>query len=65
MYAPTYVWIIPMWYNVGWWNNTVNSSCTPKIMMTVLNGTLGTIPSGYFVMEDNSRKAFSGLVRNV
>ena len=64
MYAPTYVWILQMFYNVGWWNNTGNSSCTPEIMMAVLNGTLGTIPNGIFFTEDNSRKTISGLVRN-
>ena len=65
MYAPTYVWMLPMWFNVGWWNNTVNSSCTTENMMTVLNGTLGTVPHGFFVMDNKTRKAISGLVRNI
>ena len=48
---------------VGWWNNTANLSCTTENMMTVLNGTLGTVPRGFSVMDNKTRKAISGLVR--
>ena len=65
MYAPSYVWMLPVWYNEGWWNNTVNVSCTTENMMTVVNGTLGTVPHGAFVMDNKTRKAISGLVRNI
>ena len=65
MYAPTYVWMLPMWFNDGWWNNTAYSSCTTENMMTVVNGTLGTVPHGFFLMDNKTRKAISGLVRNI
>ena len=65
MYAPTYVWMISMWFNEGWWKDTVHSSCTTEIMNTVVNGTLGTVPYGFSVMDNKSRKAISGLVRNI
>ena len=67
MYAPTYVWILPMWYNADWWDDVkpVNLSCTKQVMATVLNGTIGTVPDGYFVMENRSKVSFSGLVRYV
>ena len=67
MYAPNYVWILPMWYNADWWNDVkpVNVSCTEEVMATVLNGTIGTVPDGYFVMENRSKVSFSGLVRYV
>ena len=54
-----------MWFNVGWWNNTANLSCTTENMMTVLNGTLGTVPRGFSVMDNKTRKAISGLVKNI
>ena len=65
MYAPTYVWILPMWYNADWWDDVipVNSSCTIDVRLAVLNGTIGTVPDGYFVMENRSKVSFSGLVR--
>ena len=67
MYAPTYVWILPMWYNVDWWDDviSVNSSCTIDVRLAVLNGTIGIVPDGYFVMENRSKVSFSGLVRYI
>ena len=67
MYTPTYVWILPMWYNVNWWNDVkpANISCTNQVMATVLNGTIGTVPSGYYVVLNTSKVSFSGLVRYV
>ena len=65
MYAPTYVWILPMWYNADWWDDVipVNSSCTIDVTLAVLNGTIGIVPDGFFVMENTSKVSFSGLVR--
>ena len=33
--------------------------------MRVVNGTLGIIPHGFFVMDNKTKKAISGLVRNI
>ena len=53
-----------MWYNVNWWITSVqpNISCNNSIMIQVLNGTIGTLPEGYFLMENKTKETFSGLV---
>ena len=33
---PDYVWMVHNWYNIDWWMNTTNSSCTLDNMKQVL-----------------------------
>lgn len=53
-----------MWYNTKWWITSVypNSSCSNDIIIQVLNGSIGTLPDGYFLMENKTQTTFSGLV---
>ena len=60
--SPTYVWILQGWYPDGWWKDDKNSSCTPEVMLAVLNRSLAIIPDGYFPNEDESARAISTLV---
>lgn len=64
IYLPKYAWIFPMWYNDNWWINTAseNTSCNPNILLQVINGSIGVLPEGYFIMENKSMRTFSGLV---
>ena len=38
--AEGYVWFFPHWWTQDWYNNTGNTSCTPKQMKEVLAGCL-------------------------
>ena len=63
LFAPKYVWILPLWYNDSFWHIYDNSSCNDKIMIQVLNGTIETAPGKYFPMEGNTVvQTFSGIV---
>ena len=67
MIGPEYLWIIPMWYNDDWWqssgdSSSKNVSCTDKIMMRVITGTIGVVPDGYLTIQNESIITFSGLV---
>ena len=33
---PDYVWMVHNWYNIDWWTNRANSSCTSDQMKAVL-----------------------------
>jgi len=60
---PQYVWITYSWYDKGWWREDYgNSSCTPNIMMTMLNDSLAITPNGNLVSDDRNTPTFSGLV---
>lgn len=37
MRHPEFVWMVHNWYNIDWWMNRTNSSCTLDNMKTVLN----------------------------
>ena len=63
MFAPKYVWIIPVWYNDTFWHTSNNnSSCTDEIMIQVVNGTIGVIPDGYSTLQNDTVQIFSGIV---
>ena len=51
-----------MWYNDNFWKIFNNSSCTDEIMIQVLNGTIGTVPDGYFPVDSDTLHTFSGIV---
>ncbi|XP_011407344.1 PREDICTED: gamma-aminobutyric acid type B receptor subunit 2-like, partial [Amphimedon queenslandica] len=66
MIGPMYLWIIPMWYNTGWWrtNSTSfsnNVSCTDEIMSKVIDGIIGIVPDGFLTLQNESLVTFSGL----
>ncbi|XP_019849367.1 PREDICTED: gamma-aminobutyric acid type B receptor subunit 2-like [Amphimedon queenslandica] len=66
MVAPTFLWILPLWYSADWWrsNSTYSSnnvSCTNQVMMQVLVGSIGIVPDGYLTLENESVVTFSGL----
>ena len=70
MLAPTFLWILPLWYSANWWrsNSTYssnNASCTNEIMIQVLDGSLGIVPDGYLTLQNESIVTLSGLVRNI
>lgn len=67
MIGPIYLWIIPMWYNTGWWrtNSTSfsdNRSCTDEIMSKMIDGIIGIVPDGFLTLQNESLVTFSGLV---
>ena len=65
MLPPKYVWITPVWYTTGWWksvNVTMNEYCPESSILQILNGSLGTVPEGYFAVANESAISFSGLV---
>ena len=67
MIGPMYLWIIPMWYNTGWWrtNSTSfsnNVSCTDEIMSKVIDRIIGIVPDGFLTLQNESLVTFSGLV---
>ena len=52
-----------MWYNNdNFWKIFNNDSCTDEIMIQVLNGTIGTVPDGYFPIENDTLRTFSEIV---
>ena len=67
MFGSKYLWILPLWYNAGWWrsnspSSSNNNSCTDEIMMQVIDGSLGIVPDGYLTLQNKSIVTFSGLV---
>ena len=34
---PDYVWMVHNWYNIDWWMNRTNSSCSLDNMKAILN----------------------------
>ena len=37
MKHPDYVWMVHNWYNIDWWTNRTNLSCTQDQMKEILN----------------------------
>ena len=64
MLPPEYVWITPLWYSSGWWRDfvTMNKYCSESSILQILNGSLGTVPDGYFPVANKTAVSFSGLV---
>ncbi|XP_019861975.1 PREDICTED: gamma-aminobutyric acid type B receptor subunit 2-like, partial [Amphimedon queenslandica] len=66
MFGSKYLWILPLWYNAGWWrsnspSSSNNESCTDEIMIQVIDGSLGLVPDGYLTLQNKSIVTFSGL----
>ena len=64
LFAPEYIWLTHLWYNQEWWKyfQTDDSLCSIEDMQTALRGSIGVVPEGYVLRDQNSGPSFSGLV---
>ena len=53
-FGPKYVYIMPSFYNEGWWASSSNASCSDGVLKEVLNGSLTVIAAGYLINEDDA-----------
>ncbi len=54
-----------MWYNNEWWkpiSEKITFACTESQLLQVLIGSIGVVPDGYFVLENQTAETFSGRV---
>ena len=54
-----------MWYNREWWkpiSEKITFACTESQLLQVLIGSIGVVPDGYFLLENETAETFSGRV---
>ena len=55
-----------MWYNKEWWKpiseKLSDFSCSESDILEVIIGSIGVVPEGYFLTENETASTFSGLV---
>ena len=57
-----------MWYNREWWkpiSERITFACTESQLLQVLTGSIGVVPDGYFVMQDETVNTVSGRVSEI
>ena len=64
MKHPDYVCMVHNWYNIDWWTNRTNSSCTLEDMRTVLNLQIVLDHFSRINEEDKNKTNIGGVVRN-
>ena len=60
MLAPKYVWITHTWFNDHWWNMVDSTHCTVSEILQVLNGSIGTVPYGFLLDDNDTAISISG-----
>ncbi len=54
-----------MWYNKEWWkpiSKTLSFACNESELLEVLIGSIGVVPDGYFVTENETAEMLSKQV---
>ena len=54
-----------MWYNREWWkpvSEKLSFACTESELLQVLTGSIGVVPDGYFVTENETAEIISDQV---
>ena len=62
MIYPDYVWMVHNWYNIDWWMNRTNSSCTIDDMKAVLTSQIVLDHYPRINEEDKNRTNIGGVV---
>ena len=68
LFPPRYVWITPVWDDGEWWkpiSERITFACTESQLLQVLTGSIGVVPDGYFVMQDETVNTVSGRVSEI
>ena len=61
---PDYVWMVHNWYNIDWWTNRANSSCTLDQMKAVLSLQIVLDHYPRIDEEDKNVTNIGGVVRS-
>ena len=54
-----------MWYNREWWkpiSEKITFACTESQLLQVLIGSIGVVPDGYFVLDNETATIFTDQV---
>ena len=61
---PDYVWMVHNWYNIDWWTNRTNSSCSLDNMKAVLNSQIILDHFPRINETDKNKTNIGGVVSN-
>lgn len=65
MFGPKYVWITHTWFNSHWWTAIKNTRCVDSEILQVLNGSIGIVPYGLFLDDNETAISISGEVGHI
>ena len=62
MKHPDYVWMVHNWYNIDWWTNRTNISCTQDQMKEILKSQIVLDHYPRIKEEDKNKTNVGGVV---